>query len=51
MASDGGNAARGGDRSLNAKGNFSLGLGWSNRRLARSRDRPMVWLEGEWSAG
>ena len=39
------------DHSLNAKGNFSLGLRWSSRRLVRGHDCPMVRLEGEWSAG
>ena len=37
--------------SLNAKGNFYLGPGWSDCRLAKSHDRPMVRLEGDWSAG
>ena len=36
--------------SLNAKGNFCLGLSWSSRRLVRGDDCPMVRLEGEWSA-
>src|SRR5262245_50670293 len=33
---------QGRDHSLSARGNFSLELGWSSRRLARSHDRPTV---------